>query len=241
MNATSAGFLVDSWKGGRYISRVTLGVNILTRAKTRARDPGELVNGTIARRIALLRKGRQQSFDELAMRCGVSKGMLVQIEQGRANPSIATLCRLAAGLGVSIVDLVSTEEEAPSSVQLVPPGRARILWTGPHGGSATLLVGSDGPDMLELWSWLLQPRERYEARAHSAGTIELVHVEAGALTIDVDGSTQVVAAGASAFARTDRPHAYACHGRAKTRFSMAVFEPGSGRSPSRHAVPIEPE
>jgi transcriptional regulator with XRE-family HTH domain len=187
------------------------------------------LNGAIARRIGLLRKSRQQSFDELAARSGVSKGMLVQIEQGRANPSIATLCRLAAGLGVSVADLISTGEESNSSVHVAAPNAARILWKGPNGGSAALLVGSDGPDMLELWSWTLQPGERFEARPHPAGTLELVHVQQGALALEVDGVAHVVAAGASAFARTDRPHAYACTGRKKAVFAMVVFEPSSAR------------
>jgi transcriptional regulator with XRE-family HTH domain len=192
-------------------------------------NAADLLNGTIARRIGLLRKGKQQSFDELATRSGVSKGMLVQIEQGRANPSIATLCRLAAGLGVSVADLISTSDESASPVHVVAPDKARILWKGPKGGSAALLVGSDGPDMLELWSWTLQPGERFEARPHSDGTLELVHVQQGALALEVDGVAHVVAAGASAFAHTDRPHAYACAGRKKAVFAMVVFEPTSGR------------
>jgi transcriptional regulator with XRE-family HTH domain len=200
----------------------------LTVTVPAAEDAADLLNGTIARRIGLLRKGKQQSFDELATRSGVSKGTLVQIEQGRANPSIATLCRLAAGLGVSVADLISTGEESASPVHVVAPDNTRILWKGPNGGSAAFLVGSDGPDMLELWSWTLQPGERFEARPHSSGALELVHVQQGSLALEVDGVAHVVAAGASAFAHTDRPHAYACAGRKKALFVMVVLEPASG-------------
>jgi transcriptional regulator with XRE-family HTH domain len=210
---------------------MTEGVNILTNAIPTAEDAAELLNGSIARRIALLRKGKQQSFDELAIRSGVSKGTLVHIEQGRANPSIATLCRLAAGLGVSVADLIATGDETKNPVQIVPSDETRILWKGPRGGSAALLVGSDGPDMLELWSWILQPGERYESRPHPVGTLELIHVERGCLALEVDGVVQDVVAGASAFARTDRPHAYACTGRKRTLFAMAVCEPASATRP----------
>lgn len=192
-------------------------------------DVADQLNGVIARRIALHRKGKQQSFDELAVRSGVSKGMLVQIEQGRANPSIATLCRLAAGLGVSVADLISAGDESRSPVRVAAPDQKRILWRGPRGGSAALLVGSDGPDMLELWNWTLQPGERFEARPHSVGTLELVHVQQGSLALEVDGVIHIVVTGASAFARTDRPHAYACSGRKRAIFAMVVFEPASTR------------
>ena len=194
-------------------------------------DPADLLNGAIARRTALLRKGRQQSFDELAGRSGVSKGMLVQIEQGRANPSIATLCRLAAGLGVSVADLVSADDDSRSPVRIVAPDEARFLWKGPKGGSAALLVGSDGPGHARALELDFAAGERYEARPHSAGTLELVHVQQGAVALEVDGVAHVVAAGASAFARTDRPHAYACSGRKRAQFSMVVLEPGATSQP----------
>ncbi len=203
----------------------------MTDAIQATEDAADLLNGAIARRIALLRMGKQQSFDELAVRSGVSKGMLVQIEQGRANPSIATLCRLAAGLGVSVADLISAGDASKSPVHVVAPDETRILWKGPNGGSAALLVGSDGPDMFELWNWTLQPGERYAARPHSAGTLELVHVLQGSLALEVDGVAHIVVTGASAFARTDRPHAYACSGRKRALFTMAVFEPVPTRRP----------
>jgi transcriptional regulator with XRE-family HTH domain len=209
---------------------MTAAVKIMTERNAHG-GGADLLNGAIARRAALLRKGRQQSFDELALRSGVSKGMLVQIEQARANPSIATLCRLAAGLGVSVADLVAGSEESASPVQLVAAGQSRRLWKGPRGGSATLLVGSEGPDMLELWSWALHPGERFEARAHSAGTLELIQVQQGVLALEVGSVVTRVPAGACARAHTDRPHAYACAGRAKVLFAMAVYEPGMARSP----------
>lgn len=206
-------------------------VNILTDAS--GTDAARRLNGAIAQRIGRLRKGRGQTFDELALRCGVSKGMLVQIEQGRANPSIATLCRLAGGLGVSVVELLSEQESTASPIRVVAADEGRVLWTGPRGGSAVLQVGSEGPDMLELWRWVLHPSERFEARAHAAGTLELLRVEAGSLALEVDGIVQVIGAGASAYARTDRIHAYACHGRARVQFSMVVFEPALASGPGR--------
>lgn len=203
----------------------------MTDAVSTTEDAADRLNGAIARRIALLRKGRQQSFDQLAARSGVSKGMLVQIEQGRANPSIATLCRLAAGLGVSVADLISADRDVRSPVQVVAADETRILWKGPKGGSAALLVGSEGPDMLELWRWTLQPGERYQARPHAVGTLELVHVQHGVLALEVDGVAHALPAGTSAFARTDRAHAYACSGRKRVDFAMVVFEPASIRQP----------
>src|SRR2546423_15345936 len=90
----------------------------------------------VASRIRARREERRLSLDRLADLSQVSKGLLVQIESGRANPSIATLCKVAAALGASVADLVQVSGEHPAEV--VPAAAPRLLWRGPKGGSATL-------------------------------------------------------------------------------------------------------
>lgn len=178
---------------------------------------------SVAQRIATLRKGFGLSFEALAQKAGVAKGTLVLIEQSRANPSISTLCRLAAALQVSVADLVAPQQA--SAVTLTEP---RPLWHGPSGGHATLLAGTPGPDMLEVWDWCLMPGEVYEAAIHGRGTRELLHVREGMLTLTVEGASTLIPGGASAVALTDRAHGYANHGRAPCRFTMTVHEPPAG-------------
>ena len=176
----------------------------------------------VSTRIRDRRKERRLSLDRLAALAAVSKGMLVQIESGQANPSIAMLCKVAAALGVSVADLVQASGQHPAEV--LPAGAPRLLWRGPKGGSATLLVGSAGPDMLELWSWELRPGERYEAQAHPQGTDELIHVVRGRLALAFGDVSYLIDSGGSAVAHTDRPHAYACEGKKPVQFTMVVAE-----------------
>ena len=202
---------------------MTAKVNKMPKAKT----PGEMLAANVALRIASLRKSHGLSFDALAQQSGVSKGTLVQIEQQRANPSIATLCRLATALGVSVADLVAATETVGSKVTVMDRRAARILWHGPKGGTATLLGGTAGADMLELWHWELKPGEHYEARAHSRGTREIIHVSCGRLRIVAGGMEYLVTTGQTAVAETDVPHVYANSGKTPVRFTMTVHEPGS--------------
>jgi transcriptional regulator with XRE-family HTH domain len=189
--------------------------------------PGDVINGLIAGRVGQLRKSRSMSFDALATRSEISKGMLVAIEQGRANPSIGTLCKLAAALRVSLSELVAEASPRPLDVQVVPPDQTSVLWEGPKGGFATLLVGSAGPDMLELWEWQLSPGEMFKAKKHGNGTVELLLVTEGALALEVDGIDYLVPTNHRAIAKTDKPHSYSSHGGKRTRFSMVVYEPES--------------
>ena len=82
--------------------------------------------GVIARNVALRRHEQRLSFEQLARRAGVSKGVIVQLEQARSNPNIATLCRLASALGSSHAQSSSMSgPRVPASNRAVPPARGR--------------------------------------------------------------------------------------------------------------------
>jgi transcriptional regulator with XRE-family HTH domain len=178
--------------------------------------------GVLSTRLRARRLDRRLSLDRLAALSDISKGLLVQIENGGANPSIATLCKLAAALGASVADLVQVPEQ--QAAEVLPAAAPRLLWRGPKGGTATMLVGSAGPDMLELWSWELRAGERYDASPHPQGTQELIHVTRGRLALVFGEVSYIVQAGGSAVAHTDRPHAYVSDGRTPVRFTMVVAE-----------------
>ncbi|NJC06431.1 transcriptional regulator with XRE-family HTH domain [Sphingomonas kaistensis] len=215
-----------SKKGLRFDAAMVTILTMNANKSTAVEAEAELVSKAIQSRIGSTRRERGLTFDQLAALSGVSKGMLVQIEQGKANPSIGILCKVASALRVSVAELVETPGASPSPVRSISPHDTTTLWSGPNGGSAVLLVGTEGPDMLELWHWELHPGERFEAQPHSRGTRELLHVTQGTLELEVDGVSYPLLKGGSAVAQTERPHAYACRGSSVTKFTMVVFEPG---------------
>lgn len=181
------------------------------------------VAAAVARNTRRLRTGRGWSLDQLAQRSGVSKGMLVHLEQARTNPSLGTLCKLAETLGVSLAGLVELHE-APV-VRVVEPGQVARLWAGEAGSVGDLLVGSDERDHLELWHWALAPGDGHGSDAHAAGTREMLHVVTGTLTLVVDGSEHVVPAGGAALFHADRDHEYRNAGTELVRLVMVVVQP----------------
>ncbi|WP_353642916.1 helix-turn-helix domain-containing protein [Mesorhizobium sp. WSM2239] len=176
----------------------------------------------MSQNLKTFRRRSGLTLDELSRKSGVSKGMLVEIEKGTANPSIAIDCRAATALGVSVADFVGVAASVP--VRIVPPEDASTLWRGRKGGSATLLVGTHAPDEIELWRRVLSPGEMFESPGHSPGTLELLNVESGVLTLKLADSEHVVAAGSSVLARTEDKHAYMNCGDEELRFVMAVAE-----------------
>jgi transcriptional regulator with XRE-family HTH domain len=183
----------------------------------------DAVAAAVARNTRRLRTARGWSLDQLAGRSGVSKGMLVHLEQARTNPSLGTLCKIAETFGISLAGLVELHE-APV-VRVVRPQETVELWTGKEGSSGRLLAGSDEREHVELWRWVLAAGDVLESDPHADGTRELLHVVDGTLTLQVDGVDHVIAAGGAALFHADRDHSYRNdHIRKPLRFVMVVLQ-----------------
>ena len=178
---------------------------------------------SLARNLKRWRGERGFTLDALAARAGVSRGMIIQIEQARTNPSVGTTVKLADALGVSITTLL--DHEQGSQVRLVPESQAVRMWSTEAGSSTTLLVGTEARGPIELWSWHLMPGEGSASDPHPEGTVELLHVIAGELTLIVDGEAHVVPAGTSATFQAHVPHSYRNEGAEPVDLTMAVSIP----------------
>ncbi|GAA3450444.1 XRE family transcriptional regulator [Dactylosporangium matsuzakiense] len=181
----------------------------------------------IARQVKSLRQGRKWSLDELASRSGVSKGMLVQIEGARTNPSIGTLCRVAESFGVSVGRLIESEPEPV--VKIVGADEPAVLWRGPGGGSGRLLRGVNDPAFVEVWEWRMAPGEEHDSGDHAPRTREIIHVREGSLTMVIDGADYRVRTGETIDFFADRPHRYGNPGPVEAVLTMVVVLPTGER------------
>jgi transcriptional regulator with XRE-family HTH domain len=183
----------------------------------------EEVTAAVAQQVRALRAARGWSLDELAGRSGVSKGMVVQVEGARTNPSVGTLCRLADAFGVTVARLL--ESATDRTVHVSTADHAPLLWRGDRGGIGRLLAGLTDPDFVELWEWRLVPGERHPSADHRAGTRELLHVLSGELTVTVNGASYAVRVGQTIDFCADRPHEYRNDGSDPVRLIMVVVIP----------------
>jgi len=178
------------------------------------------LSSAVARTVQALRTERGWSLDQLAARSGVSKGVLVALEQRRSNPNLATLARIGDAFGVPVTRLV--EVGSQPAVQVT---EGRVLWHGPSGGTGTILAATDPPWATELWRWELRPGESFGGDAHTPGTREMVWVEQGTLTLTVAGERRQVTAGQCARFSGGDPHGYANDGPAALLLTMVVVIP----------------
>lgn len=199
-------------------------------------EGAESLARAIGARVKQERKSRGWTLDQLAVSAGVSRRMVVNVEQGSVNPSVGTLLRLSDALGVGLPALVQPPN--PLAAKLTPRGEGAVLWTGEQGGQGVLVAGTEPPDVVELWDWTLAAGEQHASGPHSDGTRELLHVQGGTVVVTVGNDSFELQAGDALSFRGDIAHAYANTTADSARFSLTVFEPGVGaahRTESRNA------
>jgi transcriptional regulator with XRE-family HTH domain len=183
----------------------------------------DLLNQSLARNVKRWRTERGFTLEALAARAGVSRGMLIQIEQARTNPSIGTVVKIGDALGVSITTLLDYEQGP--KVRIVPAEQAVRLWHTDAGSFNRLLAGTEAPGPLEMWDWRLMPGDGSDSDPHPGGTVELIHVTAGELTLTLDGVAHRVPTGASVSFEANVPHTYGNEGDEPLEMIMAVSVP----------------
>lgn len=174
-------------------------------------------------RVRQERQSRHWTLDQLAEAAGVSRRMLINLEQGVANPSVGTLLRLSDALGVGLPALVEAPQARP--VKITRRGDGAALWVGDSGGRGVLVAGTGPPDVVELWDWSLGVGDRHTSEAHTPGTKELVQVQHGVVTIAVGSQSVSLDEGDALSFPGDVPHSYANSGPEPARFSLAAFQP----------------
>ena len=87
----------------------------MTRPKAIATASKQTSKQTVAEvdvgaRLRAIRQLRRATLKAVAERAGLSESFLSQIERGKASPSVASLTRIAAALGVNVADLFEAHD-----------------------------------------------------------------------------------------------------------------------------------
>jgi transcriptional regulator with XRE-family HTH domain len=156
------------------------------------------LHGDVATGVgAVVRRRRltaELSMTSLAEQSGLTQPFLSQVEHGKAVPSLVTLYRIAAALGVAPQDLLADVDPASGDVRSVAAGQ------GPHypmteedaASSARLLMARPGVEVIE---YELAPGFREEEWFSHAGT-DLLYVVRGRVVVELaDGREERAGAG----------------------------------------------
>ncbi len=181
-------------------------------------------------RIRALREAMDLSLRDLAERTGVSAPMLSQVERGETSPTLATAERIAAGLDLSLSQLLRLDEGPPVSVVRradVRPQRER------RGHRVAILTPAVPGQRAELSRHTLDAGAATggpsDPPMHEPGAREIAHVEAGTVALCIDGARHDLHAGDTVTFDADLPHHFENPGPAEATF-LAVVAAGLRRS-----------
>ena len=96
----------------------------------KAKPATSLANGAVGARVRALRESMDLSLRDLAERSGVSAPMLSQVERGETSPTLAVAEKIAAGLELTLSQLLRLDEDR--HVVIVRSGERRAQRRGGH-------------------------------------------------------------------------------------------------------------
>ena len=165
-------------------------------------DGAPAVGGNLRR----LRVKRGLSLERLARHSGVSRTMLSQIELGQSAPTITTLWKIARSLGVTFSALIARGDD--SAPRVLKPGAAKLLTNQDRSFTSRALFPFGEPRRAEFYELRLKAHGLEEASPHPPGTTENLVVTAGAVQIQVAGTSYELGVGDAILFVADVSHTY---------------------------------
>ncbi len=167
----------------------------------------------VARRIGRIVKARREelrlTLRALAAKSQISSSMISDIERGAKSPTVSTLAALAAGLGLPLSSLVDAAVPAPSRIRVVRGSERPPRVGGARGARRESFGPAVAGSKVEFLRYVVPPRSvAGPFPPHPRGTIEHVHVAAGAVQVLVGDERVTLAAGDSCSCHTDARHLF---------------------------------
>jgi transcriptional regulator with XRE-family HTH domain len=190
----------------------------------------------IGKSIRALRGQTKVSLREIARRAGITPSLLSQIENGRVNPSVATLFRLAETLDVPVARFFAPDDGIAASADAAPA-------ESPARPDRMLVRAADRPTLPLgagiVWTSLTgveQPGVRFVEVAYPPGArsanVMLRHggrdflvVIEGQIVVQLEFTNHVLDAGDTMWFESSIPHQVRNESAAPTRLIAVTVDP----------------
>ena len=191
-------------------------------------DSAVAAPSAVGPRIKALRDAMGFSLRDLAERSGVSAPMLSQVERGETSPTLAVAEKIAAGLELTLSQLLRLDEGQHVAVSRA--GGRRAFERGGHSFEELTppLPGQRADVSLHLLAPGAATGGPEDPPMHEPGSRETTVVLTGTLALIVDGTRHELREGDSVTFDADLPHHFENDGEDPTRF-IAVIAAGLRR------------
>ncbi len=202
----------------------------------------------VGERLRAARLARGLSLRSVALELGVSASLISQVENGKTQPSVATLYAIVQHLGISFDDLLGTESTLPSGSRAIPsrPSQSTVFQSGAENPVLEmengvrwerLATGATSPTDAMLVTYAPGASSSIEGKLMRHAGIELGYLLEGSLSVQVDFDTFDLAPGDSLQFDSVRPHLYINRGTVPARGLWVVV----GRREEAAAMPDAPD
>lgn len=172
-------------------------------------------------RLRELRSARGLTLRQLAEETGLSAGLLSQLENGRTDPSVETLRRLAKVFDSDLADLFR-EPDAPE-VYVSRPGE-RFMMQAP-AGLITYERLTSGRGNFEMLRGVLHPGDVSASAPRGHPSTECVYVLEGEIVASIGGVEHRVALGEAITFDSRLPHRFSNDGETDAVILLSVTPP----------------
>ena len=185
-------------------------------------DPAVSADGAVGARVKSLREAMDLSLRDLAERSGVSAPMLSQVERGDTSPTLAVAQKIAAGLDLTLSQLLRLDEDRHVVVvrskdrriqrrrghrveELTPPLPGQRADVSEHTLAPGAATGGPGDPPM-----------------HEPGSRETAVTVEGAVELFIDGQRHELSAGDSVTFDADLPHHFENNSSTEARLIAVV-------------------
>jgi transcriptional regulator with XRE-family HTH domain len=176
----------------------------------------------LGRRIRDLRLSRNFSLKQLAAGAGVSASLVSQIENGRVDPSLSTLRKIALTMGVPVFALIA--ESAPDEASFVPRAKRRRV-SFPQGGPEYEIIHSELTKKMAVMIGTLQPGGVTSEEPIPHDGEECLVILKGCVHVEFQTGRRELKEGDSLYFDSSAPHRLVNPGRTACRYYLIITPP----------------
>lgn len=183
------------------------GENVVSKSRpaSSARQVDDIVS-LVGKKVSDLRRAKGQSLQQLAEVSDVSAAAIHKIERSGMVPTITTLLKLAAALGVSVGYFVEEDEASPEPVHYTAADNRQRVYTPHKGLKLAGITGSYRQFQTAAAVAQMASGATSGEKILSHSGEELVHVLSGEVFFRVNGHEYTLKAGDSLHFNGKVPH-----------------------------------
>ena len=174
----------------------------------------------LANNLKSIRERRSLSLDKLASMTNVSKSMLGQIERGESNPTLGTVWKIANGLHIGLTELIKEKQS-----EYVIVRKNEVSYFEEDMGKCQVFpyfTYEDGRPY-EVYKVDMKPKGYIHSEPHPRGSIEIIVVHEGNVTIRVEEEEFILNEGDATRFSADVEHVYHNTGEKNVRLGVMIY------------------